>query len=62
MVRFSLIRTPDLPDKCCAFFYFKDRLEQRLSSYTLKVYFAAIAAHHGVVDGGTVGRHNLIIR
>lgn len=37
-------------------------LEQRLSPATLKVYVAAIAAHQDLVDGESLGKHNLTIR
>ncbi len=39
-----------------------DGLERRLSPYTLKVYVAAIAAHHDAVDGKSLGKHDLVIR
>ncbi len=38
------------------------RLERRLSPSTLKVYVAAIAAHHNAVDGRPLGKHDLIVR
>ncbi|KAI2646504.1 hypothetical protein H4Q32_024931 [Labeo rohita] len=38
------------------------RLEQRLSPSTLKVYVAAIAAHHNAVDGKSLGKHDLVVR
>ncbi len=37
-------------------------LERRLSPSTLKVYVAAIAAHHDAVDGRSLGKHDLIVR
>ncbi len=37
-------------------------LERRLSFSTLKVYVAAIAAHHDAVDGRSLGKHDLIVR
>ncbi|KAI2667188.1 hypothetical protein H4Q32_003606 [Labeo rohita] len=40
----------------------QERLERRLSPSTLKVYVAAIAAHHHAVDGRSLGKHNLIVR
>ncbi len=40
----------------------QERLERRLSPSTLKVYAAAIAAHHVAVDGWPMGKHNLIVR
>ncbi len=42
--------------------FLQDRLEHRLSPYTLKVYVAAIAEQHDAVDGKSVGKHNLVIR
>ncbi|KAL0198414.1 hypothetical protein M9458_006954, partial [Cirrhinus mrigala] len=33
-----------------------------LSPSTLKMYVAAIAAHHDAVDGRSLGKHNLIVR
>ncbi len=35
---------------------------RRLSPSTLKVYVAAIAAHHDAVDGQSLGKHDLIVR
>lgn len=37
-------------------------LKCRLSPSSLKVYVAAIATHHDVVEGKSVGKHDLIIR
>ncbi len=37
-------------------------LERRLSPATLKVYVAAISAHHDPIEGRLVGKHNLVIR
>ncbi len=42
--------------------FLKERLERRLSPSTLKVYVAAIAAHHDAVDGRSLGKHDLIVR
>ncbi len=42
--------------------FLQDGLERRLSPSTLKVYVAAIAAHHDAVDGKSVGKHDLVIR
>ncbi len=42
--------------------FLQDGLERRLSPSTLKVYVAAIAAHHDAVDGKSLGKHNLVIR
>ncbi len=40
----------------------QERLDRRLSPSTLKVYVAAIAAHHDAVDGRSLGKHDLIVR
>ncbi len=40
----------------------QERLEHRLSPSTLKVYVAAITAHHDAVDGRSLGKHDLIVR
>ncbi|XP_051512683.1 uncharacterized protein LOC127417036 [Myxocyprinus asiaticus] len=42
--------------------FLQERLEGRLSPSTLKVYVAAIAAHHDAVEGKSLGKHDLIIR
>ena len=42
--------------------FLQDGLERRLSPSTLKVYVAAIAAHHDAVEGKSLGKHDLIIR
>ncbi len=42
--------------------FLQDGLERRLSPFTLKVYVAAIAAHHDAVDGKSLGKHDLVIR
>ncbi len=42
--------------------FLQERLERRLSPSTLKVYVAAIAAHHDAVDGRSLGEHDLIVR
>ncbi len=41
--------------------FLQERLERRLSPSTLKVYVAAIAAHHNAVDGRSLGKHDLIV-
>ncbi len=41
--------------------FLQERLERRLSPSTLKVYVAAIAAHHDAVDGRSLGKHDLIV-
>ncbi len=43
-------------------YFLQGRLERRLSPSTLKVYVAAIAAHHDAVDGRSLGKHDLIMR
>ncbi|XP_051511818.1 uncharacterized protein LOC127416468 [Myxocyprinus asiaticus] len=42
--------------------FLQERLEGRLSPSTLKVYVAAISAHHDAVDGKYLGKHDFIIR
>ncbi len=42
--------------------FLQDGLERRLSPSSLKVYVAAIAAHHDAVDGKSLGKHDLVIR
>ncbi len=42
--------------------FLQEGLERRLSPSTLKVYVAAIAAHHDAVDGKSVGKHDLVVR
>ncbi len=42
--------------------FLQERLERKLSPSTLKVYVAAIAAHHDAVDGRSLGKHDLIVR
>ncbi len=42
--------------------FLQERLERRLSPSTLKVFMAAIAAHHDAVDGRSLGKHDLIVR
>ncbi len=42
--------------------FLQDGLERRLSPSTLKVYVAAIAAHHDAVYGKSLGKHDLVIR
>ncbi len=42
--------------------FLQERLERRLSPSTLKVYVAAIAAHHDAVEGRSLGKHDLIVR
>ena len=42
--------------------FLQEGLERRLSPSTLKVYLAAILAHHDPVDGKSLGKHDLIIR
>ncbi len=42
--------------------FLQERLERRLSPSTLKVYVAAIVAHHDAVDGRSLGKHDLIVK
>ncbi len=42
--------------------FLQERLQHMLSHSTLKVYVAAIAAHHDAVDGRSLGKHDLIGR
>ncbi|XP_057180897.1 uncharacterized protein LOC130548268 [Triplophysa rosa] len=42
--------------------FLQERLETNLSPSTLKVYVAAIAAHHNSVAGKSLGQHDLVIR
>ncbi len=42
--------------------FLQERLACRLSPSTLKVYVAAIAAHHDAVDDRSPGKHDLIMR
>ncbi|XDV35093.1 hypothetical protein PO909_005124 [Leuciscus waleckii] len=53
------------PTKCpisVVLSFLQEGLERRLSPSTLKVYVAAISAHHDAVEGKSVGKHDLIIR
>ncbi len=42
--------------------FLQERLERRLSPFTLRVYVAAIAAHHDAVNGRSLGKHDVIVR
>ncbi len=42
--------------------FLQERLERTLSPSTLKVFVAAIAAHHDAVDRWSLGKHDLIVR
>ncbi len=42
--------------------FLQQGLERRLSPSTLKVYVAAISAHHNPVEGRLVGKHDLVVR
>ncbi len=42
--------------------FLQQGLEHRLSPSTLKVYVAAISAHHDPIEGRSVGKHDLVIR
>ncbi|XP_067293584.1 3'-5' exoribonuclease HELZ2-like [Pseudorasbora parva] len=50
------------PPKMAVLSFLQDGLERRLSPSPLKVYVAAIAAHHKLVEGKSLGKHDLIIR
>ncbi len=60
LVFFSSRRPPKMHDWSSAFL--QERLERRLSPSTLKVYVAAVAAHHDAVDGRSLGKYDLIVR
>ncbi len=42
--------------------FLQQGLEHRLSPSTLKVYVAAISAHHDPIEGRSVGKHDLVVR
>ncbi len=42
--------------------FLQQGLERRLSPSTLKVYVAAISAHHDPIEGRSVGKHYLVVR
>ncbi len=42
--------------------FLQQGLERRLSTSTLKVYVAAISTHHDLIEGRSVGKHDLVIR
>ena len=42
--------------------FLQDGLERRLSPSTLKVYVAAISAHHDLLENKKVSQHDLVIR
>ncbi len=48
-------------DQSCVSFL-QQGLEHRLSPSTLKAYVAAISAHHGPLEGKSVGKHDLVVR
>ncbi len=53
------------PQRCTigvVFSFLQERLERRLSPSTLKVYVAAIVAHHDAVDGQSLGKQDLILK
>ncbi len=62
LVFFSPRRPPKMHDWSVVLSFLQERLEHRLSPSTLKVYVAAIAAHHDAVDGRSLGKHKLIVR
>ncbi len=60
LVFFSLRR----PQRCTigvVLFSLQERLDHTLSPFTLKVYVAAITAHHLAVDGWSLGKHDIIV-
>ncbi len=59
---FSLAKDPRRCTIGVVLSFLQERLERRLSPSTLKVYVAAIAAHHDAVDGRSLGKHDLIVR
>ncbi len=42
--------------------FLQQGLERRLYPSTIKVYVAAISAHHNTVEGRSVGKHDLVVR
>ncbi len=42
--------------------FLQQGLERRLPPSTLKVYVAAISAHHDPIEGRSVGKHDLVVR
>ncbi len=42
--------------------FLQQGLKHRLSPSTLKVYVAAISAHHDPIEGRSVGKHDLVVR
>ncbi len=53
------------PRRCsirAVLFFLQQGLERRLSPSILKVYVAAISAHHDPVEGRSVGKHDLVVR
>ncbi len=64
-VRWLVFFSPGRPRRCpvrVVFSFLQEGLEHRLSPSTLKVYVAAIAAHHDAVDGKSLGKHDLVVR
>ncbi len=61
LVFFSPRRPRKMHDWSSAFFPAR-KVGCRLSPSTLKVYVAAISAHHNAVDGRSLGNHDLIVR
>ncbi len=62
LVFFTPRRPLKMHDWSSAFFPARKVGACRLSPSTLKVYVAAIAAHHDAVDSRSLGKHNLIVR
>ncbi len=52
---------PEMLDQSCVSFL-QQGLEHRLSPSTLKVYVAAISAHHDPLEGKSVGKRDLVVR
>ncbi len=59
----SLARMPqNAPAFCIVQSYYPSLHHYRYIKCTLKVYVAAIMAHHDAVDGRSLGKHGLIVR
>lgn len=53
------------PQRCgigSVLFFLQEGLEKQLSTSTLMVYMAAIAANHDTVGARSLGKHNLIVK
>ncbi len=62
MVLFSQRRPPEIARSESLLSFLQQGLERRLSSSTLKVYVATIAANHDPVEGKSVGKHDWVVR